>query len=817
MCCDLGLVLRSVIVCARVFDTCSFEVRFCRARVVFCQLWALGSIPMRAVFSCVLSILPFMCESCFVCRTQVGSDETQAWELATKATTANDAPGAGSDCEADPHQAKTTKQRREELKADIAHMRSLNLFDGHGDGVAAPSCAEGDPEKVTHSRKVLQTVNSMVSVCNIYMGNVAAAHDESSWTCETAVVPPMRVEDKTHKTIARALWRQLEEYVFGMTVHDMATLYFGSALLVLWVFVLDGATNNSAMSDKCDGYLCSDEFQALATTTYYKHWCFLHRFGRVGVTLLTRLNVSKNLYALTRAFRISGPRKSWRKGLFAAMDANFIFAVVLIPYAQRDAILAALLAVLLLVWGADDSTKSAEAAAWHQHQFRKLWCFLGFGGNVLGVNDVDAFGHTCSAEACGPRLCASERQSKRRLKNHTYNLFFACGLEAYQTGRWRKLVPALRYWCWLLVFFGPSLILESMRYVSVNDIKKDINEKLGKRLGKAITWLGDGSTVFHMLLVLVLFQLLGECVNLIFSFHSRSNTPNVYGVSTGTEDDRKAAKSEKPISQTLRVMRAVRHLSEKLWVSLNEGDVGDADGISPWTVLEHFWPDARPESERVSLVTWAVLLVLSELYLRFEVEFSHPPYLFASLEVGPTSLWETVGLVAFLQYNACCLMAMCAVWLRKIKSVNDATKPKLLRLFFAQWRVGVRHSTLAEEDWHGFQKRMLPDMSEAYETQVDEMTIEGVKRAWNEKGLRDLSVAPKPLQVRFKTAVKKRIKHKRTGSKGNHVFSWVWKSMGKAEKKRIGSDNKKRSEALKAGRARFETLPEEQKRRTCSS
>jgi hypothetical protein len=214
------------------------------------------------------------------------------------------------------------------------------------------------------------------------------------------------------------------------------------------------------------------------------------------------------------------------------------------------------------IWGKDDSTPSAEKALANDRAFFNVWSFLWVGGSIFESPDLH---HNCSNLSCGPQQCRNNKHSKRRLKSYFWNLFFLCGLEQFQTGRWRQLLPSLRYWCRLLVFLRPALLAKSMQGVKISDLYQDVQAKLGSISVKGIAWFGRPRATFECMLVMCLFGCLGQVVDLVFSFSARRFSSNTYGLSTATADDRAAAATNKPISQHLRMMRTIRGIQQKLW------------------------------------------------------------------------------------------------------------------------------------------------------------------------------------------------------------------------------------------------------------
>ena len=156
---------------------------------------------------------------------------------------------------------------------------------------------------------------------------------------------------------------------------------------------------------------------------------------------------------------------------------------------------------------------------------------------------------------------------------------------------------------------------------------------------------------------------------------------------------------------------------------------------------------------------------------------------------------------------------MCGVWWDKIKSVSDRNQGVLLRVFYHQFRTGCRKASLAEEEWHSFQKRSGKGDVRSFEAQVDSCLVESIRRSWEEKGLRDLS-KPEPLVRQAFTTATKVVVHRRHKQLGNPALTYSWSLMSSSERKQAASDNTFKSEKLQEGRQRYNDLPPEEEQRT---
>ena len=557
----------------------------------------------------------------------------------------------------------------------------MMVIDGGDNSVREKPASEdkkADEQEAT-ARKRKTTKHSLVSTCQLMLSSANDYETPEDWVTERFAIPPRPMGDEKHAQLGRALIDSLETYVFGASFDDFLNGVLPFLHVLHFSFSCDGATNNACFFDKFEKWIT---FSATAerfscTMTAYKAWCNLHKFGRTGVTLLKRLNVEKHLYAFSRLFRQSKPRRTLRKTLEQLVDigGNFVYNCTILHIANLREHLDTLAELLTLTWG-EDCKETVGSKVARLDAFRNMWRFLAEGGNIFNVREL---GHLCSRRACG-NSCGNENECRKKFKRFMYASFFASEIPQFQTGRWRKLIPSLKFRTEVFVFLAP-VIAAGIAAVKVGDIHKDVRERLGKRLANALRWVQTPTAIFNL---------------------------KTEGNATGKSD--RGAKNQEEDQEPQRshaflIVREIRLLQNFLWVAFQDSEDG---GSTPWDVVSEFFPDSHPDSERLRTIAWAVLLILSELHLRWEVEFCNYPYRLVPLEAAKSdNVWK-VAAQNLLAMCLCCLPLMVRAWVKLINRIlahsplaagvaDGPLAGAILKRLVAQWTCSLRGSSLTEE------------------------------------------------------------------------------------------------------------------------
>lgn len=162
--------------------------------------------------------------------------------------------------------------------------------------------------------------------------------------------------------------------------------------------------------------------------------------------------------------------------------------------------------------------------------------------------------------------------------------------------------------------------------VQLADSTGEESEKLRKRLTAAAKWTAKEDPVFSIVLVVWILEMLERPVRKVFQMSSRQQGGGRYRVhKTGG----------KPLSNGFELIRRIRELQHSLWTSLVHTHTDDGS-LAPWALAAEHWPQQRGSGEMNLLIATAVLSTLSEIYIRWEIDFQREPENLTVLETVPS-------------------------------------------------------------------------------------------------------------------------------------------------------------------------------------
>ncbi len=771
---------------------------------------------------------------------QVGFDETEQRVKVMKTTddtetkgAAAAGPAAGGQLAAKSSQERQQEitMRREQLTAYLNLQVPLPL-----DARAAPP--PGDPVPVAapeqldlvdrpakkqkrfeRFEKYTTTVrHSMVSTCRIATTTMEKCRSFKDWCVERCSLPPRQVSSTKHSVVGKALVDNLETFIFGMQLVSAAPEIFRSAgiLVVYFIITMDGATPNETFVDKLAAYLHTAVFIVHIWLLWIDR-CYLHRLGRCMVAVLDRHRVTGHLYALSRAFHMFKPFDKLEAGLHSIFMESFDGNAPP-PPGRGDLwpfVLETLRLLFLTTWGSDD---------WHNEEndfaFNEFWAFFVVVGDILST--INKLKHRCNdLGACGLRRCTNPAARAERGWARIKNLFFCDRVPQFKTGRWRKLLPAIVYWARLLILLGKHFVEAAVK-VKVADLNDDVQEKIGKRYTKALTFLQDPLTPFRLALILIIAQAAEKVVCMIFFFSEGGRGLDCRKAHLRGTAISKDNKSE--MSVQLKVMREIRGLAAKVYMSWKSADYRDQS--SPFYACNLFWPEDGPTEERDHLVAQTALTFMAQVWTRFEAaEFAHPPHKYVPCEgLDRTSVVWQQAAVDFASYRLCDLKLMLHGWRQLLEKEPEAERGEVISDLTCGFVRAKRMDTLGEEGAHGFQKIQAGACAHyqpfAWTTQASDSVLQDIKSTWSEHGGRNLDDPEAEIRSAYTAATANRRKtaYQRGAATttNQHIIHWA---QGQLKEHGLTTlPPAQRGPHLKAYCAEFKNKPmEEQRRRLVSA
>jgi hypothetical protein len=579
---------------------------------------------------------------------------------------------------------------------------------------------------------------------------------------EQAVLPPKRIDETSHGFLASGLIENLESLVFGMETREWLARLALSFAVFLVVCVSDSAAANILALSFFRVLMCVTICAQLKVLFWWEK-CGLHQLGRIVVVVMSRVDLVKAAFSLTRVLQMRRPKEALRKGVNKFLGESLQFDPDVRAPAMTSATSPAYrreLKKLLLGDGGrfqEDKGKNARDAMEEYIDF--------FDGNLA----VGQPGHyKC---LCTPR-CRTRAQAVQRSKVVTTNALFARTVPRFNIQRWRKQRPAV---LWMAAFFCIHGIgargLESPEFVDqviVNAGLKAENansEEVGARLRYILKWSQKELAAFDLLFILVIMNLLEPAVENLFqasdcvvpSTKADRHVKSKSGGPKPAQDDARGTSIEE-------VMDSISKLMVRLWEMYTQ----------PWengplAVLLPYWPSRLPVSDMHRRVGTGLLTVMAQVEMRFLIRFSEPPYSLRGLENDPL-VWDVVD-EATTKFCAARKCDLNPDWAEGAQEVVLSLPPRLRGHALVQlrrgWAKAVRGTSLREEAEHTVQRNAAGGNKSAptsFARQSSALVLDGVGRLWTACGGRDLATAPAIIKAKAKNVIVA-IKAKASGAK----------------------------------------------------
>jgi hypothetical protein len=568
---------------------------------------------------------------------------------------------------------------------------------------------------------------------------------------EQAVLPPKRIDETSHGFLASGLIENLETLVFGMETREWLALLAVSFSVFLIVCVSDSAAANILALNYFRALMCVTicaQFKVL----FWWEKCGLHQLSRIVVVVMSRVDLVKAAFSLTRVVQMRRPKEALRKGVDKYLGESLQFD----PDVRAPAV----------------TTATSPA---YRHEFKKL--LLGDGGRFQddkGKNARDAIeeyidffdGNLAAGEqghykcVCTPR-CRTRAQAIRRAKVVTTNALFARTVPRFNLQRWRKQRPAV---VWMACFFCIHRIgargLESPEFVDQVIVSAGLkaenanSEEAGARLRYILKWSQKELAAFDLLFILIIMNLLEPAVEDLFqasdcvvpSTKADKHVKSSSGAPKPARDDDRGTSIEE-------VMDSISKLMARLWAMYTQ----------PWqngplAVLLPYWPSHLPVSDMNRRVGTGLLTVISQVEMRFLVRFSEPPYSLRGMDKDPL-VWDVVD-EATTRFCAARKCDLNPDWAEGAQEVVLSLPLQLRGHALVQlrrgWAKAVRGTSLREEAAHTVQRKAAGGntcASTSFARQSSELVLDGVGRLWTSCGGRDLATAPDIIKAKTKNVI----------------------------------------------------------------
>ena len=220
----------------------------------------------------------------------------------------------------------------------------------------------------------------------------------------------------------------------------------------------------------------------------------------------------------------------------------------------------------------------------------------------------------------------------------------------------------------------------------------------------------------------------------------------------------------------------------ELW-SMLVGDVPSHDVA--WSLAVACYPKTGRFAKDIdNFVFTDVFCVISGFIMRFCLRHQSEPYSNTTVRRGHGKARVLSGCQTSLQKPECCTGQIKAQlqYAKKMdtreQSQSEQTETRIKRMVDAQivWEKKVQAGTIAQERPHAEQRyegNMESRVPQSFARQSANMVRTNVKRLWDERGGRDLSIAEGGLRNEYETAINERVIIKRPNQCGDPFFFWL--------------------------------------------
>ena len=220
----------------------------------------------------------------------------------------------------------------------------------------------------------------------------------------------------------------------------------------------------------------------------------------------------------------------------------------------------------------------------------------------------------------------------------------------------------------------------------------------------------------------------------------------------------------------------------ELWSML----VGDVPSHNvPWSLAVACYPKTgRFANDIHNFVFTDVFCVISGFIMRFCLRHQSEPYSNTTVRRGHGKARDFSACQKSLQKPECCTGHIKAQlqYAKKMdsreQSQSEQTKTRIKRMVDAQivWEKKVQAATIAQERPHAEQRyegNLESRVPQSFARQAANMVRTNVRRVWDERGGRDLSIADSGLRNDYNTAMQERTVFKRPNQLGDPFFFWL--------------------------------------------
>ena len=673
----------------------------------------------------------------------------------------------------------------------------------------AKEIMENEPRSFRRKGMIVSTevAHSEIMTAKVTFWNVVEAEKDREpkevLPGEECVLAPVSVADLRHQTLAVAIFRNFE-LMFGKRIAEFVNTLNFCGLVVL-VFACDYASTNTIVVSWIRRIL---EVCEVIVWVHFER-CGLHQLACIIKDLTTQHSMSRQMRALGKTMRNRRNQQRFSRELAKCVG----------PDVQFNGPVKAAAALEVASRHKQAAMSLMSSVSNHEQAVARMRAAQGMADHAIHSNRRDACLRSLFTRcnnwdiALDPTLnvtetLITEEAVRKEITDDVLGVVLSCGWEQYSDARWTKQIPALRKWCACALLPPVRKAWLSCRFAcetggggggaAAGQADKRAAEGIKIRIARE--WIGHDLWVPRLVMVCCLVDYMERFGRVLFSaspvgWVSRDGFDELTPASTestsgsspasgpaAAERDPARAQAEAPRADIGDVVDEAENMVCELWNMLS-GDVPSHDVA--WSLAVACYPKAGRFAKDIhNFVFTDVFCVISGFIMRFCLRHQYEPYSNTTVRRGHGKARDRAGCRKSLQKPECCTGHVKAQlqYAKKMdtgeQSQSEQTETRIKRMVDAQivWEKQVQAATIAQERPHAeqrYQGNLESRVPQSFARQSANMVRTNVKRLWNERGGRDLSIAESGLRTEYATAMQQRTIHRRPNQCGDPFFFWV--------------------------------------------